>query len=66
MTENSITLERTGYADTRRLVQGGEIIALVQRFANGKWGAYDASDRQITPESFDNPRAVLKWFKSRA
>lgn len=58
------TLERTGHSGVRRIVRNGEVVAMAQQFANGRWSAYTIEDKRLTPKTFRTPNAVLLWFNA--
>lgn len=50
--------------DAKRVLRDGEIIGLVLRLANDRWGAYDIDERRLSPRSYDKPKAALAAYQT--
>ena len=60
-------LESSGVAHSKRIVtDDGNILCMVEQYANDKWGLTDAdTDNRITRGIFTTPKAALKYVKER-
>lgn len=55
--------EAAGDPGIRRAVSDGQIIALVMKHANGKWGLYDTNgEKRLTGEVFAKPGDAAIWL----
>jgi hypothetical protein len=60
-----LRVETTGFAESRRIMQGAKIVGFATKLGNGSWGAFDPSDKRVSTQEFKTPNAVCRWFETQ-
>ncbi len=65
MSDAPVTVARTGFKDTRRIMRGETQLGLALLHTDDRWGAYDANEKRLTPAAFKTAHEVAAWFAAR-